>query len=488
MKAAIALFVAALALLVAPARSERDLPRVAEGYATRALTTGLFELPPGDDLPSLVVDGRRRAIVGALDVAVAMPAAIVARIAPQSTAWRQAAALLLPTILLAALAMSFFVRLRQRRSVSATQALWATASLVAASGLLAALRRADATLLAALALWLALDSLAARRPSGHRHSLQLGLLCSTVVIAIPAYAGAALALVALDFIGRRGVQRRPIRALGLATLPILVAIACSRLWDAHVALSPAPSIATWHALYGLLLSPGRSLFLYTPLALLGVIGLPLMWERDRARAEGIVAVSIVALIGIASRADWHGDPAYGPSLVVPLLPLWIEGATAFLHRARVHRVVFGVAAFAGLTVQLLGISANAEAWPRLVADVRAATGAPGWFLDPAADIEFIPQLSPIAGQVTLLRLARGGDMGTPPFSLVVGSDQAEPAGTSVADQAWTDICSRFDKAGLRPNLALTEGSSTQRRVHSVIALVFTLAAVAAVARSRNRSA
>jgi hypothetical protein len=215
---------------------------------------------------------------------------------------------------------------------------------------------------------------------------------------------------------------------------------------------------------------------YSPLALVGLVGFPRLWARDRARAEAIAAAVVLGLLGVAGRADWHGDPAFGPTLVVPLLPLLVEPAALIDHApAWTGRLAFAAAATLGLGVQLLGLGVDVAAWPRLMAEVRVASGAPGWFIEPAADLEFVPQLSPVVGHATLLRGALGGALPKePPFSLVVGGDQAD-VGPPAAARAWQEVTARLDRASLRPNLAVATASPGVAR--AVLGVSFALVVV-----------
>lgn len=78
-------------------------------------------------------------------------------------------------------------------------------------------------------------------------------------------------------------------------------------------------------LEGLLLSPGKSLFLYAPPLLLAPIGMWLMWKRGAY--SGRVAVALIAahtamgLIFNATWWAWTGNFAWGPRLIMPLFPL-----------------------------------------------------------------------------------------------------------------------------------------------------------------------
>ncbi|MBI2834819.1 MAG: polysaccharide biosynthesis C-terminal domain-containing protein [Acidobacteria bacterium] len=73
-------------------------------------------------------------------------------------------------------------------------------------------------------------------------------------------------------------------------------------------------------LSGLLLSPHASLFVYTPIAIIGVVALIDMFKRDRATAALFAATTVACLLLYASLSEWAGGRSYGPRYLVPLLP------------------------------------------------------------------------------------------------------------------------------------------------------------------------
>lgn len=80
-------------------------------------------------------------------------------------------------------------------------------------------------------------------------------------------------------------------------------------------------------LFGLLLSPGKSLFLYAPVILLAPLGLWLMARRGnlagRVAVALILAQTAASLIFNALWWAWTGNFAWGPRLIMPVLPLLI---------------------------------------------------------------------------------------------------------------------------------------------------------------------
>ena len=106
---------------------------------------------------------------------------------------------------------------------------------------------------------------------------------------------------------------------------------------------------------GLLVSPGKSVLLYSPTIVLGLLGWRLLKGRAEWLAGSILLVSIVHLLFISLLAFWHGDWCWGPRYLVILLPLW---AIAFPFAVRTpgrRRLAIGLVAV-GVVVQLLGLS------------------------------------------------------------------------------------------------------------------------------------
>src|SRR5262249_47670949 len=69
-------------------------------------------------------------------------------------------------------------------------------------------------------------------------------------------------------------------------------------------------------LYGLLLSPGKSLFLYSPIVLLAVPSFALMARQHFAETLASLGIIAVHLLTYASYSVWHGDGTWGPRFMV----------------------------------------------------------------------------------------------------------------------------------------------------------------------------
>jgi hypothetical protein len=123
--------------------------------------------------------------------------------------------------------------------------------------------------------------------------------------------------------------------------------------------------------FGLLFSPGKGLVFYSPLVVLGALGLPRMWRADRWLALSLLGFFVV-LNAMAAVSTYWGDEVWGPRYIVPaawtlLVPIawWATTATR-------QKVLLGVAA-AGVLVQVVGVSVQ---YSRYTEHVRALTGVP----------------------------------------------------------------------------------------------------------------
>ena len=112
-------------------------------------------------------------------------------------------------------------------------------------------------------------------------------------------------------------------------------------------------------LIGFLLSPGKSIFLFSPPILLAMAGLPRLWRRDRGLAIVAGATPVVYLLFFATYTQWEGGYSYGPRYLVPALALLALGIGPALENAprNVRRLAIGVF-FAGFFVQALGMATS----------------------------------------------------------------------------------------------------------------------------------
>jgi hypothetical protein len=106
-----------------------------------------------------------------------------------------------------------------------------------------------------------------------------------------------------------------------------------------------------HGLHGLLLSPGVSVFAYSPLLLLAPWALRALARRDRALAGFALGASLLLLVLYAKFYYWPGLPTCpGPRYLFAAVPLLLLGLGPWLDAARGRRAVIAPVA----TLALLG--------------------------------------------------------------------------------------------------------------------------------------
>src|SRR5204863_3990139 len=73
-------------------------------------------------------------------------------------------------------------------------------------------------------------------------------------------------------------------------------------------------------LWGLWLSPGKSVFLYAPFALLAIAGIVISLRRLPAETSLLVALVLANTVLFARVRFWSGDWAWGPRYMIIVLP------------------------------------------------------------------------------------------------------------------------------------------------------------------------
>lgn len=112
---------------------------------------------------------------------------------------------------------------------------------------------------------------------------------------------------------------------------------------------------------GLLLSPGRGLFVFTPIALLALWGL-VRESRQSALARALLAAASLHYVFMSLWNEWHGGESFGPRLLTDLLPALFFFLPGALLAAPKAGVLLGGLSIA---IQLLGGWTYDYRWERL---------------------------------------------------------------------------------------------------------------------------
>jgi 4-amino-4-deoxy-L-arabinose transferase-like glycosyltransferase len=119
---------------------------------------------------------------------------------------------------------------------------------------------------------------------------------------------------------------------------------------------------TWAALYGITVSPYRGLFFLSPVLLLSLPGLFLLWRDPRFRSTAVLVALLLAgfLLYVASYLYWSGGDAVGPRFLVPLVPflmLPLARAWSDWTAQRVGRIVlWALVLVSGLNVWIQSVA------------------------------------------------------------------------------------------------------------------------------------
>ena len=176
-------------------------------------------------------------------------------------------------------------------------------------------------------------------------------------------------------------------------------------------------------LAGLLVSPSRGLFLYSPLTLLAVPGVA-RWRRER----GWVRYALIAVGGYlllyASFKGWPGGYTYGPRFLVDVLPvlvLAVVPAAEWLDRRRWGCVLLAALVLVGVAIQAIGAYCDDDSWNRGPAPLRGHSERLWDWTD-----------------LQIVRAARGGWRGTE-LAPILWQAYADPRPVQLEPMTVTDL-------------------------------------------------
>jgi hypothetical protein len=136
---------------------------------------------------------------------------------------------------------------------------------------------------------------------------------------------------------------------------------------------------------GFFVSPGKGLIFYSPLVVLGALGMPRLWRQDRSLALGLLAMLFTLVLVVGAPTYWS-DETWGPRYIVPAAWVLLVPIAWWADSRLRRRVLVGVAAIAVL-VQLVGVSTQ---YARYVEIVDRMTGVPIYQNRYGVDPERIP--------------------------------------------------------------------------------------------------
>jgi hypothetical protein len=127
---------------------------------------------------------------------------------------------------------------------------------------------------------------------------------------------------------------------------------------------PSPvQLSNYRGILGLLISPGKSVFLYSPVIVVSVLLFGYFWSRFRAEALLLAFASGVHLVLAGLFTHWHGDAAWGPRYLMPITAFLVIPAGAALAWSsgpwrKLTWCLFVVAFCGGVAVNVGGVLVN----------------------------------------------------------------------------------------------------------------------------------
>jgi hypothetical protein len=151
------------------------------------------------------------------------------------------------------------------------------------------------------------------------------------------------------------------------------------------------------AIYGYLFSPGKSIFFTSPIIILGVLGAPAYFRRNRIHALFLLAVVASVWVPHLLFPAWYGGWVWGPRYTVPVMAFFLVPAAHWLEehgkrglsRARIA-VLAGLGTMSAL-VQAIGCFFFWDFYIRMAIALKPAADENLTYVSTV----FVPQLSPI---------------------------------------------------------------------------------------------
>jgi hypothetical protein len=111
-------------------------------------------------------------------------------------------------------------------------------------------------------------------------------------------------------------------------------------------------------LSGLLLSPGKGLAFFSPLSILAVVGLVILWRTGwRSEATLIGSLFVTQLLFYSRWWAWAGGWTWGPRFLVSTQALLVLGLLPWLEN-RKGRILVAALATMGFLVQIIGVTTD----------------------------------------------------------------------------------------------------------------------------------
>ncbi len=171
-------------------------------------------------------------------------------------------------------------------------------------------------------------------------------------------------------------------------------------------------------LLGFLFSPGRSIFLYSPILLGGVAAAISMLRRDRRTMLLLLGAFVVVMCFYASLVNWDAERSYGARYLLPVMPLLVLPMAGLVRTSRSLRLLLLlsiVVQIPGVLVDFSKVGASKVIGPRTQNERQWTWDASGLVINTRASLAAIPENARriLSGERPPVK---GGDAATRDFS------------------------------------------------------------------------
>jgi hypothetical protein len=205
-------------------------------------------------------------------------------------------------------------------------------------------------------------------------------------------------------------RKRRLRGLFMFLAPVGVFVALS-LWYNYarygLILETRATVSDFSTplfvgLHGLLLSSGKSFFIYAPITLLGLVSMRALWKTHKREAWLLLGLFAANLLLIAKFRYWGGEGSWGPRYLTLVLPCLVLPIGSLLETgSSTIRRAFLALSLLGVLVQFGGLSIYHGTYYRAVGEYPYRTE----LSDPLFmyKIRYVPSYSPALGHLSMAR-------------------------------------------------------------------------------------
>jgi hypothetical protein len=173
----------------------------------------------------------------------------------------------------------------------------------------------------------------------------------------------------------RANPRRAVRDLCIYFAPPFVALLSVQLWHNEIRFGSLWKFGyqggrgqlgfctpLYIGLWGVFASPGKSFFLYTPVAILGLVSAWKFFQKRKLEALLFLSITVTLTLPHASWCLWAGDWAWGPRFLLPITPYLILPAGLFFetwaNRPRMRRIFVIMLIIVSVGIQIIGVTVH----------------------------------------------------------------------------------------------------------------------------------